>query len=360
MMYSTYLDRKIWQIPLREIVLLLGVYFFFAVTYFITLVLNSRAVYSFYLTVPIDYLLKFIVIIPFWWLYFRRLKDWSIRDKILLHFCTLPMYVFIWINLYYTTCDVLDLGHLTGVASVWDLYIPTLIYFIQFGILHVYDYYKKLQKEKELAASLRQIALQSELSALKAQINPHFLYNVFNTISASVPPAQEKTRIMIATLSDLFRYQLKASKVELVTIAEEVEFIQKYLDLEKERFGDRLDYHLHLSSDIMQEKIPPLLIQPLVENAIKHGISNQVKGGRLDLYIAKKEGELQIEVKDSGPGINTADIASLLQKGVGLSNTHDRLEKMYGQGVQFKKNTPKGLKVYFSIPLQYAESNYSG
>ncbi len=360
MTYSTYLDRTIWQVPLREILLLLGSFSFFAVSYFLTLVINSEGLYSYYLSVPLDYTLKFLVIIPFWWLYFRHLKDWTIRDKMLLHLLTLPIYVFIWIKLYYMICDALGLGHLQGSGSVWDLYIPTLVYFIQFGILHMYDYYKKLQKERELAATLRQIALQSELSALKAQINPHFLYNVFNTISASVPPAQEKTRIMIATLSDLFRYQLKASKEEQVTIEEEVAFIKKYLDLEKERFGDRLDYHLHISPDIMQEKIPPLLIQPLVENAIKHGISNQLNGGHLDLCISRKVGELQIEVKDSGPGINTDDAAMLLQKGVGLANTNDRLEKMYGQGVQFKKNTPKGLNVHFSIPLQYAESNYRG
>lgn len=352
MTYSTYLDRTIWQVPLREILLLLGAFSFFAVSYFITLVINSRALYFYYISVPIDYLLKFLVIIPFWWLYFRRIKDWSMRDKMLLHLCTLPVYVFIWIKLYYAICDALGLGHLRGMDSIWDLYIPTLVYFIQFGMLHVYDYYKKLQKEKELASSLRQIALQSELSALKAQINPHFLYNVFNTISASVPPAQEKTRIMIATLSDLFRYQLKASKEELVTIEEEVEFIKKYLELEKERFGDRLNYQFHLSSDIMQEKIPPLLIQPLVENAIKHGISNQLNGGKLDLSISKQNEKLHIEVKDSGPGINMEETATLLQKGIGLSNTHDRLEKRYGKGIQFQKNSPKGLNVYFSIPLQ--------
>lgn len=348
---TQYLDRTVWQVPLRELLLFISIYLFFALTYFITLVVNSGAVYSYYISVPLDYLLKFILIIPFWWLYFRKLKEWSFFKKLLLHLVTLPIYVILWINLYYTICELLALGHLQGLGRVWDLYIPTLIYFIQFGILHVYDYYKKLQKEREIATELRQIALQSELSALKAQINPHFLYNVFNTISASVPAAQEETRIMIAQLSDLFRYQLMASKVEQVTVDEEIAFLTKYLDLERARFGDRMTYEIEAGAEVRKEKIPPLLIQPLIENAIKHGISPLLKGGKVEISITKTDNHLLVSIKDSGKGVQTQHLETLLDQGVGLSNTHQRLLRRYGNGVQLEKNEPSGLCVSFSIPL---------
>lgn len=348
---TQYLDRRIWNVPLRELLLFISIYLFFAFTYFITLVVNSGAVYFYYLSVPLDYTLKLLLIIPFWWLYFRKIKEWSFFKKLLLHLVTLPIYVFLWINLYYTTCDLVGLDHLRGVGRIWDLYIPSLIYFIQFGILHVYDYYKKLQKERELAAELRQIALQSELSALKAQINPHFLYNVFNTISASVPAAQEQTRIMIAQLSDLFRYQLKASKVEQVKVTEEIAFINKYLELERARFGERMTYEIVANKEIQEEKIPPLLIQPLIENAIKHGISPVVEGGQVHISIHKKDSRLEVSVKDSGKGVQNRNLEELLGEGVGLSNTHQRLLRRYGEGLRLEKNQPSGLSVYFSIPL---------
>ena len=351
MTVTQYLDRTLWRIPLRELLLFIGIYLFFAFTYFITLVVNSGAIFSYYISVPLDYLLKLVLIVPFWWLYFRKLNEWPFFRKLLLHLVTLPIYVFLWINLYYTICELIGLGHLQGVGRVWDLYIPSLIYFIQFGILHVYDYYKKLQKEREIAAELRQIALQSELSALKAQINPHFLYNVFNTISASVPAAQEETRIMIAQLSDLFRYQLKASKVEQVKVAEEIAFITKYLDLERARFGERMTYEIDAGEEVLEEKIPPLLIQPLIENAIKHGISPSVEGGKVRISIQQKGPRLEIVVEDSGKGIHDQHLEELLDRGVGLANTHQRLLRRYGDGVHLEKNKPKGLRVYFSIPL---------
>src|SRR5690606_10526197 len=99
--------------------------------------------------------------------------------------------------------------------------------------------------------------LKSELSAIKAQLNPHFLYNIFNTISASVPSENEKTRHMIAELSDLFRYQLKASQTELVPLKDELDFVKKYLDLEKERFEERLEIEISVDDSILNDMVPP-------------------------------------------------------------------------------------------------------
>lgn len=348
------LNRTIYGIQVRELLLVLLLYLFTAFSYFLALVINTGELYTYYGSVPLDYFLKLLFTIPIWWFFFRKIDSFPIWKKILLHLLALPFFIFLWINTYYAMCDLFGFGHLYGRGMVWDIYIPALFYIVQFGLFHVYDYYKKLQKQQKLAGELRQLALQSELSALKAQINPHFLYNVFNTISASVPPSQERTRVMIAKLSDLFRYQLKASKVEMVTVQEELEFVQKYLDLEKERFGDRLQYQIQVENGIQEEKIPPMLLQPLVENAIKHGISPLVNGGRINLSINKKEEELHFTIKDTGTGINGKSKRDLLNKGIGLTNTNRRLERMYNRSIQFANNQPSGLQVEFSIPIDHA------
>ena len=198
-----------------------------------------------------------------------------------------------------------------------------------------------------MEGELRNAALKSELSALKAQLNPHFLYNVFNTISASVPAKNEKTRKMIAELSDLFRYQLKASQVEKVPLHEELDFINKYLELEKERFEDRLKIEFDIEKEIMTELIPPMLLQPLVENSIKHGLSSLIEGGTIFISIKKKGEKLFFEISDTGVGVKDKD--SVFDKGIGLTNTKLRLEKLYKTTLRLSDNNPRGLKISFEI-----------
>ena len=198
--------------------------------------------------------------------------------------------------------------------------------------------------------------MQSELTALKAQLNPHFLYNVFNTINASIPAKAEKTRNMIAQLSDLFRYQLKASKEEWVTVKEEIDFVTKYLDLEKERFGKRLIYEISIGKGLKETLIPPLIIQPIVENAVKHGMSPLITGGAIHIDIRKEEEELRVTIRDTGVGIEKGAAGEIWTKGVGLSNTNQRLEKMYGKGLDIADNEPNGLIVKFSTQLKKTEA----
>ena len=152
---------------------------------------------------------------------------------------------------------------------------------------------------------------------------------------------------MIAKLSDLFRYQLQASKKDTVTLKEELEFVAKYLDLEKERFKDRLHIDIKVSKDLMKEKIPPMLLQPLVENSVKHGLSSLIEGGSISIYIFKEEGELKFEISDTGVGIKNKQ--SAFGKGVGLTNTKLRLQKMYQSQLELSDNSPKGLTIKFAI-----------
>ena len=217
----------------------------------------------------LNHMTKALISLPVWWLFFCRLTSWPIWKKVLLHALILPVFSYTWMVIYYELCDQFGYYRMQGSRRIWDYYITALFYLIQFGNFHLYDYYKKLRQEQLLAAQLGRLTVQSELSALKAQLNPHFLYNVFNTINAAIPSSAKHAREMINKLSDLFRHQLKASRAELVTVQEELDFVKKYLELEKERFQERLNFEIDADNGVLEEKIPPMIFQPLVENAVK-------------------------------------------------------------------------------------------
>ena len=264
-----------------------------------------------------------------------------------MHIITWPLFVLISQQTYYGLSEILGWGHLEGSSQAWDLYIPSLFYLIQFGILHAYEHYKDNQRKLKLEGELRQAALKSELAAIKAQLNPHFLYNVFNTINASVPAENEITRQMIAKLSDLFRYQLQAVRRELVPLKEELDFVKKYLDLEKARFEERLKIDIDVPEELMNEQVPPMLLQPLVENSVKHGLSSLIDGGTIGIKIFKEDSKLKFEISDTGVGIK--DTKDIFKKGVGLANTKVRLLKMYQSQLELLDNDPSGLKIRFAI-----------
>lgn len=299
----------------------------------------------------INYFFKILLTLPTWWLFFRKLAHWPLERKAWLHLVAAPLHVYLSLRGFYAVADVYGIGHLQGYGQVWDLYISLLFYILQFGIFHAYSYHQNLQRQQKLEAELRQAALQSELAALKAQINPHFLYNTFNTISASVPPELEHTRELLAELADMFRYQLRASKTDFVTVREEVDFAKKYLDLEKARFGDRLRVHIHVAADAADAKIPPMILQPLVENSVKHGIASLIEGGEVSISVLRKNGLLLFEISDTGVGMNhnLKGINRAESEGIGLKNTQLRLEKMLGAQLRISQNQPRGTKIEFEI-----------
>ncbi|WP_299526891.1 sensor histidine kinase [Winogradskyella sp.] len=352
-----FYKKRLLGIKIEELAIFVIFYLFWAFAYHTAITVNSRAwnegetsildFGEFMDSVGLDYILKAILTYPIWWLLIRKLKKLAYAKKILLHLIFLPVFVIVWQQIYYLVADWVGYGHLGGPAAAWDIYIPALFYALQFGIIHSYNYYLENQQKIRLEGELRTVALKSELSALKAQLNPHFLYNIFNTISASVPPQNEKTRQLIAELSDLFRYQLKASQVEKVPLYEELEFVNKYLDLEKERFQERLEVEVTVEPPLMNEMIPPMLLQPLVENSIKHGLSSLIEGGKISINIFKKDEKLHFEISDTGVGVKDKD--SVFEKGIGLTNTKLRLEKMYQSTLNLSDNMPKGLKISFAI-----------
>lgn len=346
------------HIKKKEILIIFLFYLFFSIMYRIILWyigdgferdgflgwLNLKGYWS---NSGMQYVFYFLASILIWFFAIHLLKSKKTIYQILVVIFLVPIIVYYVRETRYSILDYLDKWHLNGKADIWDWYIPTLFMYIQFGCFFAYRYFIDNQKKLKLEGELKQAALKSELSALKAQLNPHFLYNVFNTISASIPAEHEKTRNMIAELSDLFRYQLKASQVEQVTLAEELAFVNKYLQLEKERFEERLQIRIDVDKSILNEKVPPMLLQPLVENSIKHGLSSLIEGGEIYIRIKKKEDKLYFEISDTGVGVK--DKNAIFNKGIGLTNTKLRLEKMFGSELHISDNLPKGLKIEFAL-----------
>ncbi|MBT8186744.1 MAG: histidine kinase [Croceitalea sp.] len=356
---KTFLKRKLfWGIQVNELLAVFLFYLIFSWLYRIVLWYNganfsSEGIWGwtnlegYWFGSGMQYVWYFLVSLVIWFLGVWLLRNKHRTIQMVTVFTLIPIVIYLARELRYELIDSLGRARLRGTGEVWDWYIPLLFLFVQFGFFFAYRYFKENQKKLIIEGELRQAALKSELAAIKAQLNPHFLYNVFNTINASVPPKMEETRHLIATLSDLFRYQLKATNEELVPLRDELEFVNKYLELEKARFEERLQIVVSVPNELMDEKIPPMLLQPLVENSVKHGISDSLEGGKISITVFKENGKLKFEIADTGKGI--ADKSNIIGKGIGLSNTKMRLQKMYQSQLELLDNEPQGLKIRFTI-----------
>lgn len=295
-----------------------------------------------------QFIVSFFVTIPIWYVVVVVLQAHSWIVKLSVH---LPLMVVYLVACYYLQLMVLDsfgwVFFWGGYKTVWVFYNSMLFYMVQFGFIHAYTYVKKLKREEKEKAELKEIALKSELTALKAQLNPHFLHNMFNSINAAIPPEQERTRELIIQLSDLFRYQNYASQREFVTIKEEIGFLETYLQLMKVRLKERLNYRFEVSTDLYAFKITPMLLHPLVENAVNHGIAQKIEPSYLTIKIVKNKYKVSVSIEDTGIGILNRD--NLLEKGIGLSNTRMRLKKIHNCELKIEDNLPSGTKISFEL-----------
>jgi len=217
------------------------------------------------------------------------------------------------------------------------------------------------QREQELVLS----AAQSELKALRAQINPHFLFNALNTIAALIPEKPDQAEQTVEQLADVFRYTVRRSAREWVRLAEEIEFVRCYLKIEQARFGDRLHVHMDIDDEAGPIRIPAMLIQTLTENSIKHGISATRGPGLVSISARIHEGRLQVRVEDNGPGFDrlprTESSVGSSNGGYGLKNVEDRLRAHYGleANLQFSRDAADEMTVVsFEIPaVKHSEAS---
>jgi LytS/YehU family sensor histidine kinase len=231
------------------------------------------------------------------------------------------------------------------IDDITGTYVPIVL------IAHVVSYYQRF-RERELRSSQLQTQLaKSHLQALKSQLQPHFLFNTMHSISALMLTDVQAADRMMTRLSDLLRMSLEASGTQITTLSRELEFLNCYLEIEKVRFEERLTVVLNIAPETLDAQVPHLLLQPLVDNAVKHGISKLYDGGEIQISATAEGPELQLEVKDNGPGMGQPDGPQ--RAGLGLKVTRERLEALYGQEQSMELLNPPegGTAVRICIPL---------
>jgi hypothetical protein len=237
-------------------------------------------------------------------------------------------------------------------SAGWLLYFNFIVYILQFALYHSYEIFRKLRINEKVTLQIVALKTEQELATLKAQINPHFLFNTLNSISAMAATNAEETRTMIAHLSDLLRYAIDSSKKEFISLDEEIQFIQGYIALETRRMGERLASTFQVDRALASYKVPPMILQPLVENAIKHGIAPNEEGGSVHVEIRREGNGIEFRISNTGIGLLCTDPLRT-SDGVGLKNTDARLRKIFGERARLKirSRAEGGCEVTFQLPV---------
>jgi two-component system LytT family sensor kinase len=231
----------------------------------------------------------------------------------------------------------------------WSL----LIYFTILGSIFMTRYYRKARERELRAARLESNLARARLQVLKMQLHPHFLFNTHNAISELIHKDPDAAERVLTNLSDLLRISLEKLDVEEVPLEQELEFLKKYVEIEQTRFQDRLQLKMNIAPETLDAVVPNMLLQPLIENAVKHGITPLKRGGTIEIESAKKNGHLLLRISDDGVGIGDR-CAKNLVKGIGLANTKARLIQLYknDQSMEIEPNRERGLSVKLKIPFK--------
>jgi sensor histidine kinase YesM len=252
------------------------------------------------------------------------------------------------------------IGQWQSAASFEDAFKPLLVktwhfnllvYWVIVAVSQASEYYRKFRERELSALELEKRLAQAKLQALQMQLNPHFLFNSLHSVSALMHQDVEAADRMLTQLADLLRTALANSEMQEVPLRQELDFLQRYLQIEQTRFGDRLAVTLEIAPETLDAFVPNLVLQPLVENAIRHGIEPHAKPGRIKLRAHRQDGLLALEVCDSGAGLRGGAPAA---EGVGLSNTRARLRELYGAAhhLELQDGSDGGLRVRLSIPFR--------
>ena len=248
-------------------------------------------------------------------------------------------------------------GRLLLLLIVVDSIIAVIVGLIVYNYERLRDQieqsYAAIARNRVREERLRELAARSELKALKAQINPHFLFNALNSISALISSDPEAAQKTLERLAGIFRGTLLASDKSSVLFRKEMELVEAYLDVERARFGKRLKVEESIEPGARDVMVPPLILQPVVENAVRHGISPTVEGGTVRIEARIEDDKLHIVVQDDGKGTGLIELEQMLAGGYGLRNVRDRLVTRFGAGEWFKFESSRetGTRVELRLPL---------
>ncbi|MBI3195555.1 MAG: histidine kinase [Ignavibacteriae bacterium] len=226
-------------------------------------------------------------------------------------------------------------------------------YLLNMLFSYSFVFYTQVREREIRAAQLETELGRAQLLALKMQLHPHFFFNTLNTISVLIRKQENDLAVeMIAKLSKFLRYTLDKTNIQEVTLEEELSAIDLYLEIQKVRFQEKLHIKRTISPDVLNAKVPTLILQPLVENALQHGISKREDGGTLELSAERLNGKIHITISDDGNGVQER-FDQLKRRGIGLQNSESRLQKLYGSSFEFdiNPNPGGGTTVHVAIPF---------
>jgi two-component system LytT family sensor kinase len=211
------------------------------------------------------------------------------------------------------------------------------------------------RNERKLEDQQR-LLIQARLDALTNQINPHFLFNTLNSVSSLIRTDPNQARVMVLRLSKILRRLLRKHET-FAPLRDELSFIEDYLSIEMVRFGEKLRFETDVDPDTLDMLVPSMLLQPLVENCIKHGLSSKVEGGSIRLRTRRTDDRLHLVVEDDGVGMTEASLERLLHQGIGVSNVHERLKVLFGRDYRMHVDSRPGAGTRVEIEVPELQSN---
>jgi len=246
-----------------------------------------------------------------------------------------------------------EFGSVFKKLVVFYFHVTLVIYWAIVLAHQSWLYYQRSRERERQASALATELVRTRLEVLRMQLNPHFLFNTLHTITALIHESPEDADRIVARLSELLRVSLEQSDTQEVPLRQELSFLERYLEIEQTRFQERLAVERQIESGLDDVLVPSLILQPLVENAIRHGVETREDAGRVKIAARRLDGMLELKVSDNGPGLPEAEAAPR-REGVGLSNTRSRLSHLYGANHRFELTPASGggLEARLLIPCR--------
>ncbi len=240
-----------------------------------------------------------------------------------------------------------------------SLFSRTILISLLLGVIVSYIFISlgMLSQERVKRLEIEKTAAEAELKLLQSQMEPHFLFNTLSNIIGLIDSDGNKARRMLESLTVFLRGSLLTARRRTVRLSQELDLVRSYLDIFAVRMGDRLSYVIDVPENLRDFQIPPLLLQPLVENAVKHGLEPSMQGGTITVQAIREGSSVRISVSDTGAGINDKSSGS----GISLGNIRERIELLYGASghLSFEQNTPCGMKTTIELPYETDTSDHS-